>query len=90
MALPASLRGRVRGDGVAGSWIGVLLREVLFGIESSVYHLAFYRAARVWLAFKSCVLNVGLSLSRAVLRCRELQLRSNFDALTAPERCSAA
>ena len=60
-------------------------------MESSVYHLALHRAcARFGGSWSCVVLSAGLSLSRAVLRCRELQLRSNFDALTAPERCSAA
>ncbi len=37
---------------------------------------------RVWLAFASCVvLSVGLSVLFAVLRCRELQLRSNSSHL---------
>ena len=49
-------------------------------MESSVYHLGLHRARASfgWLLELCVVLSAGLSLSRAVLRCRELQLRSNF------------
>ena len=80
MALPAALPRTRRGDGVAVSWIGVATRGIVGPTQKLV---GFFEqlGSSFKLASTSCgVLKVVFLNVRAVLRCRELQLCTNFDA----------